>query len=161
MSNCTHPGCAGVIHARGLCAKHYMKALLIENDDYRERQREASRRWKRKNQPKTQAGAMNRRAKNRRVRGKVTEEHLQHLIKTTTHCIYCGTTLNRANSEFDHLVPFAAGGLNENENIQRICKRCNRAKGELPEGLFIQWLEQVAQRLGFDIHQKTGYTQDK
>lgn len=127
-----------------------METLLSENEEYKQRQREASRKWKAKNRPKTQAQSMNTRAKNRKIKGRVTEDYLKHLIKTTHECVYCGTKLNRANSEFDHLRPFNEGGLNTNDNIQLICKRCNRAKGEYSEGLFIEWLEQVAHRLGLD-----------
>jgi 5-methylcytosine-specific restriction endonuclease McrA len=41
-------------------------------------------------------------------------------------CKYCGST---ENLEIDHIIPLAKGGTNELDNLQILCKKCNRKKG--------------------------------
>ncbi len=41
-------------------------------------------------------------------------------------CVYCGST---ENLEVDHIVPICRGGTNDMENLQTLCRSCNRAKG--------------------------------
>lgn len=40
-------------------------------------------------------------------------------------CKQCGST---ENLEIDHIVPLARGGSNELDNLQILCKKCNRRK---------------------------------
>ena len=44
-------------------------------------------------------------------------------------CAACGTT---EDLQFDHVVAVVHGGGDETENIQLLCRRCNRAKGPAP-----------------------------
>lgn len=41
-------------------------------------------------------------------------------------CVYCGAT---ERLEVDHVIPIARGGTNEMENLQALCRACNRTKG--------------------------------
>ncbi len=41
-------------------------------------------------------------------------------------CVACGTDFEL---QFDHVIPFAAGGGDTVENLQVLCGPCNRAKG--------------------------------
>jgi len=33
------------------------------------------------------------------------------------------------DSDFYHIVPFAAGGMTVESNLQTLCRECNRSKG--------------------------------
>jgi len=41
-------------------------------------------------------------------------------------CVYCG---DASNLEFDHVIPYSKGGADSVENLQILCRRCNRSKG--------------------------------
>ena len=58
------------------------------------------------------------------------------LVGTLVHgpsrsCAQCGAT---TNLEVDHIVPLARAGSNDPDNLQWLCRPCNRAKGAREEG---------------------------
>lgn len=55
-------------------------------------------------------------------------------------CKYCGDK-DLSKSVSDHIVPRARGGSEDRKNRQRICWRCNAAKGDSTEEEFEKWLE--------------------
>jgi hypothetical protein len=46
-------------------------------------------------------------------------------------CRYCGGTSAEARLHVDHVIPRAAGGSNDPENLVTACARCNIGKGAM------------------------------
>jgi len=44
-------------------------------------------------------------------------------------CVYCGRTAKDSVLDVDHVVPIAAGGTNEIDNLVPACVECNMGKG--------------------------------
>jgi hypothetical protein len=44
-------------------------------------------------------------------------------------CVYCGRTSKDSVLDIDHVVPIAAGGTNDIENLVPACVECNMGKG--------------------------------
>jgi tetratricopeptide (TPR) repeat protein len=42
-------------------------------------------------------------------------------------CVRCGS---RENLEYDHIIPLSLGGSNTERNIELLCEKCNRSKGD-------------------------------
>ena len=43
-------------------------------------------------------------------------------------CIKCGRSFRKGDMDIDHIVPKSLGGGNTRDNLQCICKHCNRSK---------------------------------
>jgi 5-methylcytosine-specific restriction endonuclease McrA len=61
--------------------------------------------------------------------------------KKARGCVYCGAT--RFKMHIDHRIALSRGGTNEPDNIQATCEFCNRAKRDLNEAEFLEWLQAV------------------
>ena len=48
------------------------------------------------------------------------------LLRDKGRCVKCGS---KKNLEIDHVVPLARDGSNRLENLQLLCRDCNRMKG--------------------------------
>ncbi len=44
-------------------------------------------------------------------------------------CAICGKKITLKSCEVDHVIPFSYAGGNERGNLQLVCKKCNRIKG--------------------------------
>jgi len=44
-------------------------------------------------------------------------------------CVKCGKSFRKGDMDIDHILPKKRGGENTRENLQCICKHCNRSKG--------------------------------
>ena len=56
--------------------------------------------------------------------------HLRHAVlkRDDYRCVECGATNKETTLEIDHILPVAKGGTNDINNLQTLCKHCNRAK---------------------------------
>lgn len=73
---------------------------------------------------------INRRAREKGAGGKLPKgikDYLAILQKDT--CAICQCHIARGGGEVDHILPLARGGQNEIENVQLLCRFCNRSKG--------------------------------
>lgn len=62
-------------------------------------------------------------------RGKVTNAlRYEILSRDEFQCVFCGASGREARLRVDHIVPVAAGGLTEKENLQTLCDICNSGK---------------------------------
>jgi hypothetical protein len=63
-------------------------------------------------------------------RGKVSN-HLRFQIynRDNYRCQKCGKHQIEANLEIDHIIPVSKGGKTEYNNLQTLCHRCNKEKG--------------------------------
>jgi HNH endonuclease len=65
-------------------------------------------------------------------------------------CRYCGVTAQEAKLQVDHVIPVAAGGETENQNLAASCGECNGGKSAklvLQAGAtFLQWLRRQVKR---------------
>ena len=62
--------------------------------------------------------------KNRRIPSEIKNEVHK---RDSGRCVICGSNVNL---EFDHDIPFSKGGSNTVDNVQLLCKRCNRRKSD-------------------------------
>ena len=44
-------------------------------------------------------------------------------------CVHCGRSFRKGDVNIDHIVPRAFGGSDSIDNLQCLCKHCNRSKG--------------------------------
>lgn len=43
-------------------------------------------------------------------------------------CVKCGNSFRKGDMDIDHIIPKSLGGGNTRDNLQCICKHCNRSK---------------------------------
>ena len=46
------------------------------------------------------------------------------------YCNLCKVHFLKVNMTFDHIVPLSHGGLDDDDNLQLLCQRCNSIKGQ-------------------------------
>lgn len=43
-------------------------------------------------------------------------------------CVRCGKSLRKGDADIDHIIPQSRGGSDNINNLQCMCKHCNRSK---------------------------------
>lgn len=67
---------------------------------------------------------------------------LYALQRQNCQCAYCGDQITFSNSEMDHIVPRkGVGSRNTMDNLVAVCSRCNKAKSNIPFGV---WASQTS-----------------
>ena len=49
-------------------------------------------------------------------------------------CVRCGKKLRRGDADIDHIIPQSCGGSDDIDNLQCMCRNCNRSKGNGMDG---------------------------
>lgn len=44
-------------------------------------------------------------------------------------CVSCGRSFRKGDVDIDHILPQSKGGSDDSDNLQCMCKHCNRSKG--------------------------------
>ena len=60
---------------------------------------------------------------------------------TNSVCIYCKEELTIKEISLDHKYPLSRAGTNSLDNLQIICKKCNRLKSDLTNFEFVSFLD--------------------
>jgi 5-methylcytosine-specific restriction endonuclease McrA len=82
----------------------------------------------------------NSRANKLGVPGEITAEDYEQVASKP--CVYCGYD---TFIEVDHRVPMSKGGTNTPDNLQPVCRYCNRSKHWFSEAEFLIWLNRLKQ----------------
>ena len=70
--------------------------------------------------------------------------------KQRGRCIYCSNKLDPHGRSFaiDHITPLSAGGGNEEDNLQALCRKCNEWKSDHTDKEFRQRISEGRRKLG-------------
>lgn len=110
----------------------YQRAYRMRSD-VRSRSGERSRQWKRDNPDLVRASERRRRARKQGCAIEVVDL-VEVLRRSRGLCGLCGKPLKLFDTQFDHIVPLARGGVHSTDNLQAAHALCNQRKGtKLPE----------------------------
>lgn len=77
--------------------------------------------------------------------------------KYERHCAYCGKELQDIKDmQVDHIKPKRAGGLDEIDNYNPSCRRCNHYKRALDLEGFRKYMKKLHERIAKDYITKVG-----
>lgn len=101
-----------------------------------EKMRSARIAWQKQNPDKKQVYRENRRAVERGAAGKLSPGIAERLYaQQIGACNACRVQLC-GKYEIDHILPLALGGSHADENLQLLCRTCNRRKGKKHPDVF-------------------------
>lgn len=107
------------------CSKNSVKTWQIAFPD---KEREKKIRWKSENPERDRIHSQTKRARRRKLGGKLSIGLSKKLFEAQRgKCACCGLPLGD-NYHLDHIMPLALGGANEDWNIQLLRQHCNNKK---------------------------------
>lgn len=113
--------------------KQYDKEYRAAN---REKANKKERAYKTRNPERVRTWAHTRRSKT--ASGNLTNHRISSLKKLQNNICPCCKADIEHEYEIDHIQPLALGGTNTDDNIQLLCKSCNRKKGAKHPITFMQ-----------------------
>lgn len=72
-------------------------------------------------------------------------------------CVGCGKKLRKNDVDIDHILPRSLGGKDDIDNLQCLCKTCNRSKGNNTEDMIDDYLDNAARNYTKNQNEKTGF----
>lgn len=94
----------------------------------REKKQKSDANWRKSNTEAATAKDANRRARFKQAPGSFTGQEIRTLFNLQkATCVVCRGSL-KGGYEIDHIAPLARGGHNNIENLQLLCRPCNRSK---------------------------------
>ena len=92
---------------------------------------------------------------NKRIYGNLPRPWIRNLFATTKNCTYCFLPFESdRQGTFDHRIPKAKGGKTIQSNVCIACDQCNRAKNDMTDVEFIEWMRCLYHRLRWNFHPK-------
>ena len=61
-------------------------------------------------------------------------------------CVRCGKSFRKGDVDIDHILPQSLGGSNHPDNLQCMCKSCNRSKGNGTDGTWDDFKANMVRR---------------
>lgn len=76
----------------------------------------------------------------RRGYGRAWEKQRKRILLSEPICRLCDRRgLTVPATQVDHVIPKSIGGLDQDDNLQPLCKRCHEAKGVFERRMFRKW----------------------
>lgn len=72
------------------------------------------------------------------------------------HCAYCGVLLGSKGWHVDHVIPVAAGGIDDILNFFPACKHCNTLKNSSSLDVFRKCIEDYHLKAGVIVSERFG-----
>lgn len=109
------------------------------------RRHESHKAWYAANPSKARLYAQNRRALKRQSGGALSDGIVEQLLFAQNGaCAACFVPIARDTLELDHIKPISKGGLHCDDNMQLLCRTCNRRKGAKDNATFLAELRRTA-----------------
>lgn len=61
-------------------------------------------------------------------------------------CVRCGRNFRKGDVDIDHILPQSCGGTDEIDNLQCMCRHCNRSKRDSMDDSIADYLDNEIRR---------------
>src|SRR5258708_23739701 len=91
-----------------------------------EKEKKAIKKYIASDKGKEMRKAIYHRYRTQKIKGNVTTEEIENLFKKQLNCKKC---YSDEYLEIDHIIPLSKDGEHIINNLQLLCRKCNRSKG--------------------------------